>query len=87
MQSTDVRVSTVLLTSFTCRLGCLVQVIGEVLWKPSASSMQLVEADGGDEGEVSVVARVYRELEEWDMALYEAVVRRKRAFEDSLGLR
>ena len=88
MQSTDLRVSTALLSSFTCRVGCLVQVIGEVQWKPSAAATSADGAESSDEGaQVTVVARVYRELEEWDMAVYEAVVLRKRAFEERLGLR
>ena len=76
----EVVVSTVLLSSFHCRIGQWVQVIGEVEWKTSGQSGR--EGDG----EVHIVARVYRGLEEWDMPLYERVMERKRAFEQKMGL-
>jgi hypothetical protein len=77
MQSSELRVSTHLLSSFQCRVGGVVRVIGEVEWR---------EGMEGDAGEVRVIARVCAELQEWDMELYEKVVKRKRNFETRLGL-
>ena len=75
--TSEVRVSTLLLSSFHCRVGQSVQVIGEVEERVVV---------GGGEVEVVIVARVSRGLEEWDEELYEAVVRRKRTFEQRMGL-
>jgi hypothetical protein len=76
MGDSRLSVDTQLMRDFHCRVGGMLQVIGEMEWREDNH-----EVSADRRGHLVLVARVHRELHDCDVELLRRVVEKKREFE------
>ena len=82
MGDSRLSVDTQLVRGFQCRVGGMLQVIGEMEWRREVRGQE----SAGSGGELVLVARVHRELHNCDVELLKRVVEKKRQFEAATSI-